>query len=257
MPTRSRTLLIAALAVLALHAVPARAQAPRTWVSALGDDSNPCSRVAPCRSYPGALTKTAAGGEISTIDSGAYVSMSITKSISIEAIGVEGGILASTTGVVINAGATDIVHLDGLVFEGAGSGQSAVRILSAGQVHIRGCLIRNFRGSPGLGIEIAPTATTKVFISDCAITGNSGGVSAKPNGGAAQVFLNRVRVEGNAGVGVLADGKTVVIRLNNSVIAGNGTGLNSANGASILSFDNNSIAGNNADGSPTGTLKPM
>ena len=51
-----------------LYATPAQAQATRTWVSGVGDDANPCSRTAPCKTFAGAISKTAAGGEINVLD---------------------------------------------------------------------------------------------------------------------------------------------------------------------------------------------
>src|SRR6201747_2561333 len=97
-----------ALALVAL-AVPGSAfgQATRTWVSGVGDDANPCSRTAPCKTLPGAISKTAAGGEINMIDSGGFGAVTITKSISIEAVGVMGGVLNTGTGIIVNAGPND------------------------------------------------------------------------------------------------------------------------------------------------------
>src|SRR5438445_3623083 len=91
-------------------AMPLWAQATRTWVSGVGDDANPCSRTAPCKTFAGAISKTAAAGEISVLDPGGYGAVTITKSISIVAAGAEGSILGSgTNGVAINAAPTDVV----------------------------------------------------------------------------------------------------------------------------------------------------
>ena len=67
-----------------LCTVPAYAQATRTWVSGVGDDANPCSRTAPCLTFAGAITKTAAGGEIDDLDPGGFGAVTITKSITID-----------------------------------------------------------------------------------------------------------------------------------------------------------------------------
>src|ERR1700756_2338676 len=100
-------------------AVPAgAAAASRTWVSGVGDDANPCSRTAPCKTFAGAISKTDPGGEISVLDPGGYGAVTITKSISIITEGGSGeaGILASgTNGITVNAGASDVVILRGLV----------------------------------------------------------------------------------------------------------------------------------------------
>src|SRR5947199_4194418 len=101
---------IASLAIAAgclvplLASAPAHAQATRTWVSGVGDDANPCSRTAPCKTYAGAISKTAANGEINCLDPGGFGSVTITKSLSIVCDYTEGGVLASLTfGFNVNA----------------------------------------------------------------------------------------------------------------------------------------------------------
>src|ERR1700724_221592 len=103
-------------AALCLPTAPAQAQATRTWVSGVGDDVNPCSRTAPCKTFPGAISKTAAGGEIDCLDPGGFGVVTITKSIVIDCDSGTGGILsASVNGVVINANAaSDFVILRNL-----------------------------------------------------------------------------------------------------------------------------------------------
>src|SRR6201987_4342234 len=96
-----------------LPIAPAQAQATRTWVSGVGDDVNPCSRTAPCKTFAGAISKTAPGGEINVLDPGGFGAVTITKSISIIAQNVEGGVLVSgTNGIVVSTAATDKVVLD-------------------------------------------------------------------------------------------------------------------------------------------------
>src|SRR5262245_65681836 len=86
-----------------LHVDPAAAQATRTWVSGFGSDADPCSRTAPCQTFAGAISKTAAGGEINCLDPGGFGTVTITKSISIRCVGVTAGVLAAgIVGVVIN-----------------------------------------------------------------------------------------------------------------------------------------------------------
>ena len=94
-----------------LYVLPAHAQATRTWVSGVGDDVNPCSRTAPCKTYAGAISKTAAGGEINCLDPGGFGALTITKSISIVCAYTEGGVLAAgTTGFTISiVGAGDSI----------------------------------------------------------------------------------------------------------------------------------------------------
>src|SRR5438094_10514769 len=81
----------------------AQAQATRTWVSGVGDDVNPCSRTAPCKTFAGAISKTADGGEIDALDPGGFGTVTITKSITIDGGATLASILASgVTGVNIN-----------------------------------------------------------------------------------------------------------------------------------------------------------
>jgi hypothetical protein len=253
MPMRRSIAIAAVLAASLLHAAPGNAQALRTWVSGVGDDINPCSRTSRCKTFAGAISKTIAGGEISVLDPGGFGQVNIAKSISIVSVGAEGGIVAATgsTGITINAGPTDVVQLNGLVIEGIGTGATGIRIVAAGAVHIRNCLIRGFQAGAGLGIDIAPSAITKVFISNCAVTKNIGGIRVKPTGsGRAQVFLDHVHLENNAKTGLGAEGETAIVRLHASVITGNDTGIDIAHG-SVISFGNNAIGGNQTDGAPS------
>src|SRR3954449_7227005 len=98
-----------------LASAPASAQATRTWVSGVGDDVNPCSRTAPCKTFAGAISKTAASGTINCLDSAGFGAVTINKGMPIRCVGVEGGVLTSAgNGVVVAAGATDTITLDGL-----------------------------------------------------------------------------------------------------------------------------------------------
>ena len=112
-------MLAVAIAMFAVSATPAMAQATRTWVSGVGDDANPCSRTAPCKTFAGAISKTATRGEINCLDPGGFGAVTITKSITISCIGAEGGVLTSAgSAIIINAGATGRVTLKGLDIEG-------------------------------------------------------------------------------------------------------------------------------------------
>src|SRR5436309_2391599 len=110
--------------LLLLGASSAFAQATRTWVSGVGDDANPCSRTAPCKTFAGAISKTAVGGTIDVLDPGGFGGVTITKPITLEAVGAVASVLVSgTNGIIINTpGATDTVVLRGLTVEGLGTG---------------------------------------------------------------------------------------------------------------------------------------
>src|SRR6202521_5545017 len=124
----------------------ASAQATRTWVSGVGDDANPCSRTAPCKTFAGAISKTAVGGEIDALDSGGFGSVTITKSITIDGTGTLASIVAAgTNGISINiTEATDTaksVRLRGLSINGAGSGLNGINIVAANKDSIEVCVI--------------------------------------------------------------------------------------------------------------------
>jgi hypothetical protein len=212
---RRIALLVFAIASLVSLSAPARAQS-RTWVSGVGDDLNPCSRTAPCKTFAGAISKTAAGGQINCLDSGGFGAVTITKSISIICEGVIGGILASgTTGVLINAAVTDFVLLKGLDIDGGPPGVpgiNGIRILKAGFVHVEDCIIHNFRAvSPnGFGIKVdstsSPTfavARTTFFDNGTAATG--GAVQVRPTVGSATGTFDHIIANRNV-FGLAADG---------------------------------------------------
>lgn len=235
--------------------VPTYAQT-RTWVSGVGNDANPCSRTAPCKTFAGAISKTSAGGEISVLDPGGYGALTITKSISIVSEGNEGSILVSgTNGININAGVNDVVSLHGIFFEGVGTGINGINITSAKEVHIRNCYIRDFLASAGAAVRIEPPVNNvNVFISGCSMSNNSRGVTVNPSGVVkANVFLEHVYIDKSTNSAVAASGTNAVIYLNNSTITGNSTGLNTASGAQIISFGTNAIVNNVANGASTST----
>src|SRR4029077_2518699 len=95
----------------------AQAQATRTWVSGVGDDVNPCSRTAPCKTFAGAISKTAPHGEIDVLDPGGFGAVTITKSISIESEEFAGVLVDGTNGIVVSAGVNDVIVIRGLTIE--------------------------------------------------------------------------------------------------------------------------------------------
>src|SRR3954454_15934642 len=119
--------LFAGLLFPLLALAPAHAQATRTWVSGVGDDANPCSRTAPCKTFAGAISKTAAAGEINVLDPGGFGAVTITKSISITSTFEAGVLVSGTNGIIVNLPtASDRVLLQGLDIEGLGTGINGV-----------------------------------------------------------------------------------------------------------------------------------
>jgi hypothetical protein len=217
-------------------AMPAHAQATRTWVSGVGDDANPCSRTAPCKTFAGAISKTATGGEINCLDPGGFGAVTITKSISIICDYTEGGVLvagAGVSGIIVNGTGID-VFLSGLDFNGAGSATNGIRFLNGGSLHVRNSIIRNFRATNGLGISFAPSAAAaELYVTDTIIadngTGSTGaGILVQPTGtGSAIVSLRNVNIQDNASDGIRVDstgntGTRTTVMISNSEIAGNG-----------------------------------
>jgi len=254
------TALATTAVVACLYAAPAQAQATRTWVSGVGDDANPCSRTAPCKTFAGAISKTAPAGEINCLDPGGFGGVTITKSLSIVCDYTEGGVLsagAGVNGVVINAGVNDIVVLSGIDFNGAGNAQNGIRFIAGAALHVRNVKIVGYRASNGNGISFAPTGTSELYVSDSFIAGNgtsttSGGIVVEPTGaGAARVSLNRNQIENNTvGIRIGGTASTGGIRalIRDNVISGNtnnGVLSSASTAATFVHLERNTIFANN------------
>jgi hypothetical protein len=187
--------------VLALCAA-AHAQATRTWVSGVGDDANPCSRTAPCKTFAGAISKTADKGEIDALDPGGFGVVTITKGITIAGDGTLAGILnAGTTGVIVNAPATSEVYLRNLSINGAGSGLNGIRFIAGKSLHVENVTINgqgNNTAGNGHGIFVNVTASgSGLFVKDtniktCAVDG----IAVQTSTGFVVGALDHVRLEG-------------------------------------------------------------
>lgn len=223
----------------------AQAQATRTWVSGVGDDVNPCSRTAPCKTFAGAISKTAAQGEISVLDPGGFGVVTITKSITINGEGTLGSVVNSlTNGFVIN-GANVVVVLRHLTIQGSASGLSGVKLLSGSQLHMEHVTIMRQGGSSNMpAVDLSPNTAAQVSMSDVAILGCSGsGIQAAPSGGnALKVHLQRVRVAGcSTGLTVANDAS---VMLSASSLTGNSTGL-AVSGSGSAQLSDTNIASDN------------
>jgi hypothetical protein len=176
----------------------AQAQASRTWVSGVGDDVNPCSRTAPCKTWAGAISKTAACGEIDALDPGGFGTVTITKSITLDGTGTMASILASlTTGITINAASTDVITIRGISINGNCNGIRGMNILQAKTVNIEDCVIFRFAGD---GILVNETSDMNLNVTNTVIRDNTGdGINATTNHASLRVrgTLERVRLSGN------------------------------------------------------------
>jgi hypothetical protein len=182
----------------------------RSFVSAtLGNDSNPCTRAAPCLTFAAALNQTTAGGEIDVLDPGDFGPVTITEAISIEAAG-DGGVMTApgTSAITIRAGANDTVNLSGLIFDGAnGAGTSGVVFSSGSRLIMRNCVVQGFTTS---GIAFTPgsgsATTAQLTVQDTTIVNNGMGIWINPTGGiAADVTLRWLRIDNNIGEGLRVD----------------------------------------------------
>jgi hypothetical protein len=251
---------------------PASAQATRTWVSGVGDDVNPCSRTAPCKTFAGAISKTAAGGEINCIDPGGFGAVTITKSMAIKCDWLEAGILVSgTNGVIVN-GAGIVVYLSGLDFEGLGApgsgaspGLYGINFLQGAELHVVNCVIRGFQGSTqGYGINFVPgttAGTSFLSVTDTIIENNGsatsgGGILIQPGAGVtAKAVISRTHIANNR-LGIRADGTGstggVSVAIADSVLSNNvqagATSFTPAGGAPTAVQINRTTVANNGTG---------
>jgi hypothetical protein len=255
-------------------ATPAFAQATRTWVSGVGDDVNPCSRTAPCKTFAGAISKTAANGEINAIDPGGFGSLTITKSITVDGNGAHASILsANTNGFIIN-GAGIVVTLRNLSINGAGTAAgNGIRILNAAAVNIDNVTITGLggTGTAGRGIAIETSAAdVRVSVTNSRLynIANHGIVSAPTagnvildvdrtqilRGGAGGIVLigstrasisNSVLSSHGSGAGLALEQATATANVANTVISNNGVGIaNGTGGASTTRLYGSTVTGN-------------
>lgn len=175
----------------------AQAQASRTWVSGVGDDANPCSRTAPCKTWAGAISKTAACGEINALDPGGFGAVTITKSITLDGTGTFASILASlVNGIVINAGANDVITIRGISIDGFCNGINGINILSAKTVNVEDVVI--FRFNTGNGITANDTNGVNLNVRNSVIRDNTlDGINTTSASGFVNLTLDNVRLSGN------------------------------------------------------------
>src|SRR5215469_2319475 len=155
------------------------AQASRTWVSGVGDDANPCSRTAPCKTFAGAISKTAAGGEIDALDPGGFGALTITKAITIDGGGgqVASVLVAGTNGIVVQAGANDVVILRNLRINGIGTGLNGIRFLAGRDLNVENVYIFGFIQN-GVDIALNQGTAASVHILN-SVMKNNGGVGVR------------------------------------------------------------------------------
>jgi Right handed beta helix region len=244
MKFRSCRTTIAFAACMLLGSSLAFAQAPRTWVSGVGDDVNPCSRTAPCKTFAGAISKTLAGGEISVLDPGGYGSVTITKPITISGVGTQASILSSgVQGIIINITTTpqvpNTVTLRNLQINGAGN------VLGTNGIHVMSSLATTVIID---NVNVFGFATNGVLTEGANKVSVSGGVFSNNTGialhsiGSSTLTVENAQINGN-NIAVQADLGSE-IRLTNNGVYDNKTGFACGTGGTLSSAGNNRKAGN-------------
>jgi hypothetical protein len=234
-----------ALSVLALGFTSmANAQATRTWVSGVGDDANPCSRTAPCKTFAGAISKTATGGEIDCLDEGGFGQVTITKAITIDCDSGPGGVLGGA-GNAININAPGgVVNLRSLNINGGANGilsTNGISITAAGQVHVLDMNIYNCTGS---GISVNATATVILTVKDTHIHEcTAGGITTTTSAGLVLGDYDHISVW--AGSNGIAAGNASHVNIHGSTIFATNVAINNnGGGGSAVSVFNNVLANN-------------
>jgi hypothetical protein len=247
MMTKSSLLsaLLGALFVAGLAIAPAHAQASRTWISGVGDDANPCSRTAPCKTFAGAISKTLTGGEIDVLDPGGFGALTITKSITLDGGGgqVASILVSGTPGITVNgAGAVVILRnlrINGILQTGS-PGTIGVNIIQASRVVFENDDIFGFGTASGqAGIVIAPSSgTTNVAIQTTTSVDNQVGLLSKPTGGATvNLTVEHSYMDNNQGGGIRLDGTGGGIT--NAAVTDTSMSLNNGNGIIAISGPSN------------------
>jgi len=245
-----KLLLIAAFGLLAatLPGSPASAQATRTWVSGVGDDANPCSRTAPCKTWAGAIAKTVTGGEIDALDPGGFGALTITKAITLDGGGgqVASTLVAGANGIVVAAPAGSVVIIRNLRINGlaqtSNGGVNGIVYNSGGQLTIENCDIFGFTQS---GIAASTSTTSELYVTNTYITNVANGISLATSsanliGAIDRTYLLNVTTNGIAASG----GGNINFTVTNTLITSATTAISAGGAGSRFNVDTSTIASN-------------
>jgi hypothetical protein len=215
-------------------------QATRTWVSGVGNDANPCSRTAPCKTFAGAISKTADKGEISVLDPGGFGAVTIGKGLTINGTGTLAGILNSlgSNGIIVNAGASDTVIIREVSIAGAGTGANGIRLLGAKTLMVDHCWIygqNNAATSRGIDVAISATATLKV-INTVIENVTEDGIHMNSSGGQVNAMISNTEIMNCGGDGIEA-ANNVRAAVSNSRIFLDGNGIRTTGTNSLFNLD--------------------
>jgi hypothetical protein len=253
------TFKIMAIAIFTFaFATMAQAQATRTWVSGVGDDANPCSRTAPCKTFAGAISKTAALGEINVLDPGGFGAVTITKAITIDAGPFNGGVLTNAANaIVVNAPTTSNVTLRGLDINGLGTAADGIKVLSAKQVNVEDCVVYGFVNGievlTGVGIStnlVLRNVTVRNCSTNGIITTANGGSSTSiafesvnvsnsvtgfnaQNGTRGSIRGSVFGMNATAGISTSQSGSNTEVNVDASLFTGSATGINTGSATRV------------------------
>jgi hypothetical protein len=233
--TKSRFQIALVCAALVFSASSLYAQATRTWVSGVGDDVNPCSRTAPCKTFAGAISKTAEGGEIDALDPAGYGTVTITKAMTIDggtgsgwasilATGAPNGINVNiTTGTHVNDA---VVILRNITINGTlqapsagGVSTNGINVTKVFKLIVDSCIFEDLLGTGITQNNLASTSNTQV--SDCFFDNVTMAYLAKTTSGFASVQMDRCRINGGTD-GILASQNAFVTVSNSNFSSLNG-----------------------------------
>jgi hypothetical protein len=223
--------ILAAFASLFCLAAIANAQATRTWVSGVGDDVNPCSRTAPCKTFAGAISKTAEGGEIDALDPAGYGTLTISKAMTVDGGtgsgwasvlntgGVSGFNVNITTGTHVNDA---VVILRNITIQGASQAPSlgglrGISITKANRVFVYNCHIEN---QTSTGITQSAATSTDLYVRDCDFSNVGTGISSTTTAGTLVVEADNINVQGCSS-GIVLSGTGVFGYVTNSNLSRN------------------------------------
>jgi hypothetical protein len=230
-----------------LAAAPAHAQT-RTFVSGVGDDLNPCSRTAPCKTFAGAISKTAINGEINCLDPGGYGPVTITKSITIDCKETNALILAvGNNGITVSIPAsaddpTRSVRIRGLGINGAGvsgqvgtrTGLVGIRATAGTSLFVEDTVIEEFSQQ---GIQVQTSAAFNLSLDRVLIRNtNSSGVALSGSAGQVVASLNKVRIYDTSTALTLSGSARANLR--NVTMAHNTSGITTSGLTNIVNADN-------------------
>jgi hypothetical protein len=259
---RKLSLLLTIVVATAAWAETGHAQATRTWISGVGDDANPCSRTAPCKTWAGAIPKTTSGGEIDALDPGGFGALTITKSITLDGGGgqVASVLAAGTNGITVAAASTDIVIIRNLRFQGllcstsgctSSPGLIGISFTSGGILSVENCLIDNFSTS---GIGASTSVNAILNVTNTNITNAGIGINLAPSAGTLTGTIDHTTIEKISGNGfnTAGAGNAFFTVTNSNIVNVAGIGVNAAGAGDTLNIDLSSISNNNTGFSTSG-----